>query len=40
MARAELELKLIRKEIGSVSKAAVGNWIMSVIEKTAGKKIE
>jgi len=40
MARAELELALIRKKIGTVSKKAVADWIISVIEKTAGKKIE
>jgi len=40
MARAELDLKLIRKEIKSVNKKALGDWIISVIEKTAGKKIE
>lgn len=40
MARAELDLKLIRKEIGSIGKKALGDWIISVIEKTAGKKIE
>jgi len=40
MARAELDLKLIYKEIKSVNKKAVGDWIISAIEKTAGKKIE
>jgi len=40
MARAELELKLIRKEIKTVSKKAIADWIITVIEKTAGKKIE
>ncbi|MEA1969245.1 MAG: DHH family phosphoesterase [Thermodesulfobacteriota bacterium] len=40
MARAELDLKLIRKEIKSVNKKALGNWIISIIEKTAGRKIE
>ncbi len=40
MARAELDLKLIRKEIKAVNKKALGDWIISVIEKTAGKKIE
>ena len=40
MARAELDLKLIRKQIGAVNKKALGDWIISVIEKTAGKKIE
>lgn len=39
MARAELELKKIRKLTGSTSKKAVGEWIMNVIRKTAGKKI-
>jgi len=40
MARAELDLKLIRKEIKAVNKKALADWIISVIEKTAGKKIE
>ncbi|WP_457551521.1 DHH family phosphoesterase [Desulfobacula sp.] len=40
MARAELDLKLVRKKIKSVNKKALGDWIVSVIEKTAGKKIE
>ncbi len=40
MARAELDLKLIYKEIKSVNKKALGDWIISAIEKTAGKKIE
>ena len=40
MARAELDLKLIRKKIRAVNKKALGDWIISVIEKTAGKKIE
>jgi nanoRNase/pAp phosphatase (c-di-AMP/oligoRNAs hydrolase) len=40
MARAELELKLIRKEIRTVGKKAIADWIITVIEKTAGRKIE
>ena len=40
MARAELDLKLIRKDIKAVNKKVLGEWIISVIEKTAGKKIE
>ena len=40
MARAELDIKLIRKQTKSLSKQALGDWIISVIEKTAGKKIE
>ncbi len=40
MARAELDLRLVRKKIKSVSKKALGEWIVSVIEKTAGKKIQ
>ena len=40
MARAELDLKLIYKEIKSINKKALGDWIISAIEKTAGKKIE
>jgi len=39
MARAELDLKLIRKQIKAVNKKALGDWIISVIDKTAGKKI-
>jgi nanoRNase/pAp phosphatase (c-di-AMP/oligoRNAs hydrolase) len=34
MARAELDLTLIRKQIGAVNKKALGDWIISVIEKT------
>lgn len=40
MARAELDLKLVRKKIKAVNKKALGDWIIKVIEKTAGKKIE
>ncbi|OGQ85984.1 MAG: phosphoesterase [Desulfobacula sp. RIFOXYA12_FULL_46_16] len=40
MARAELELKLVKKQTGTNSKKAVGGWIIEVIEKTAGRKIE
>ncbi|MCP3899332.1 MAG: phosphoesterase, partial [Desulfobacteraceae bacterium] len=40
MARAELDLKLIRKEIKQVNKKALGDWIVSTIEATAGKKFE
>lgn len=40
MARAELDLKMVKKQIKSVSKKALGEWIISVIEKSAGKKIE
>lgn len=40
MARAELDMKLIRKEIRDVNKKAVEDWIISEIERTAGKKIE
>jgi len=40
MARAELDLQLIRKEIKGVSQKALANWIVCRIEKTAGKKIE
>ncbi len=39
MARAELDLKLIRKEIGAINKKVIENWIISVIEKTGGKRI-
>jgi len=40
MARAELDLKLIQKQIKSKNNKVLGEWIISVIEKTAGKKIE
>lgn len=40
MARAELDLKSIRKQIGSTGKKAVGDWIIREIDRTAGKKIE
>lgn len=40
MARAELDLRLIRKEIRQVNKKALGTWIVSAIEKAAGKKFE
>jgi len=40
MARAELELSLVKKQSKSLSKKVIAEWIISVIEKTAGKKIE
>ncbi|MEA2060192.1 MAG: DHH family phosphoesterase [Thermodesulfobacteriota bacterium] len=40
MARAELDINAVKKEIGSVSKKAVGDWIISVIDRTAGKKTD
>lgn len=40
MARAELDLKQVKKQTGSVSKKTVGQWIIRQIERTAGKKIE
>lgn len=40
MARAELDLKLIRKEIKRMSQKKLADWIACRIEKTAGKKIE
>ncbi len=39
MARAELDLKLILKQIKGVSQKALADWIVCRIEKTAGKKI-
>jgi hypothetical protein len=39
MARAELDLKLIKKKIKKISKKALASWIISSIEKTAGIKI-
>ncbi len=40
MARAELDIGRIRKETKSVSRAALGAWILDRITQTAGKKIE
>lgn len=40
MARAELDINAVKKEIGSVSKKAVGDWIIQVIGRTAGKKTD
>ncbi|MCK5835787.1 MAG: DHH family phosphoesterase [Desulfobacula sp.] len=40
MARAELELKFIRRQIKSVNQKALSNWIICQVEKTGGKKIE
>jgi nanoRNase/pAp phosphatase (c-di-AMP/oligoRNAs hydrolase) len=40
MARAELSLKLVKKEIKGASQKAIADWIVCLIEKTAGKKIE
>ena len=40
MARAELDLPLIRKETGTVSRKGLSQWIMDRISRTAGKKIE
>ncbi len=40
MARAELDLKLIRREIKRVNQKALADWVVSIIEKTAGKKIQ
>ena len=39
MARAELDLRLIRKETKQVNKKFLANWIISKIEKTGGTKI-
>jgi len=39
MARAELDLRLIRKETRQVNKKFLANWIISKIEKTGGTKI-
>ena len=40
MARAELEMKLVRKEIRSSGAKNIEDWIISTIDKTGGKKIE
>ncbi len=40
MARAELDMKLVRKHIGSSGKKAVGQWIIDAIDLAGGKKIE
>ena len=39
MARAELDLRLIRKETKQVNKKFLASWIISKIEKTGGTKI-
>ena len=38
MARAELDLNLIRKDIKNINKKVLGNWIISKIEESAGTK--
>jgi nanoRNase/pAp phosphatase (c-di-AMP/oligoRNAs hydrolase) len=40
MARAELDLKLIKKDLGKLNKTLVLQWIVKKIEEKAGKKIE
>lgn len=40
MARAELELNLVKKQSKTLGNKAIAEWIIAVIEKTAGKKIE
>lgn len=40
MARAELDIRLIRKEIKKVNQNALAEWILDRISQTAGKKIE
>jgi len=40
MARAELELSSVKQETGSIAKETIGEWIISAITKTAGKKTE
>ncbi len=40
MARAELDIKLVRKEIKSSGEKNISDWIISSIEKTGGKKIQ
>ena len=40
MARAELEMQLVRKEMKSSGIKNIKNWIISVIDRTGGKKIE
>jgi nanoRNase/pAp phosphatase (c-di-AMP/oligoRNAs hydrolase) len=40
MARAELSLQLVRREIKGASQKAISDWIVCMIERTAGKKIE
>jgi len=40
MARAELDLKLIRRDIKKVNQGVLREWIVEKIEETAGKKIE
>ncbi|MCG8687144.1 MAG: DHH family phosphoesterase [Desulfobacterales bacterium] len=40
MARAELEISLIKKEIKRISQKALSKWVLEKITQTAGKKIE
>jgi hypothetical protein len=40
MARAELDISLIRKEIKRVNQKALAQWVVERITQTAGKKIE
>ncbi|WP_321493008.1 DHH family phosphoesterase [uncultured Desulfobacter sp.] len=40
MARAELDISLIRKEVNRVSQKALTQWVVDRITQTAGKKIE
>ncbi len=40
MARAELDIPLIRKEIKRVNQKALSDWVLDRISQTAGKKIE
>lgn len=40
MARAELDIKLVRKEIKISGAKTMKDWIISTIDKTGGKKIE
>lgn len=40
MARAELELGLVKQQTGCIRQKAIEEWIIAVIEKTAGRKIE
>jgi len=40
MARAELELTLVKRQSKGINKKAISEWIIAAVEKTAGKKIE
>lgn len=40
MARAELDIKLVRRELEAVNEKSFAEWVISMIEKNAGKKFK